>query len=45
MFKKMKSMSVAMASCAVMFLASISISTNTIFIWHEIDCPEELLKE
>jgi len=43
MFKKIKGMPLAITSFALMFLANIAVSTNTTLMWHEIECPKELL--
>ena len=44
MFKKLKAMPLAVTSFALMFLANIAVSTNTTLLWHEVECPKELLK-
>lgn len=44
MYKKI-SKAVILPICAVLvFLAEISTSTTTLFLWHEPDCPDELIK-
>lgn len=42
--KKFKHNVLLALSFALMSIADISVSTATVIIWHEPECPKELLK-